>query len=396
MANTVITPTALTREALRVLHQKSNFIGTINRSYDDSFTKTGAKIGDTLRIRNPNEFTIRTGATRSNQDVTETYQSLQVATQKGVDFSFSTIEWTLSLDEFSKRYIVPAMTRLAAEIEADALTMYKDVYNIVDGDAAAVALVHFLNGRKSLRDNLAPPDNINALLSTTHTVKLVDALKGLFQDSTEISKQYREGSMGRTAGADFFENTLVLDHTTGTAAKTTGYLSNGATQSGASIIVDTGTTTFLKGDIITFAGVNAVHPETKTSTGVLKQFVITADSGASATTLAISPALVATGATKNASTTIADNSAIVKVGAGASELLNSSMMYHKDAFTFVTADLVMPKGTHMAAREVMDGISMTFVSDYQISDGSFPCRLDVLYGYKALRPQHAVRIHADG
>lgn len=396
MANTLITPVALTREALRVLHQKSNFIGTINRSYDDSFAKTGAKIGDTLRIRNPNEFSIRTGATRSNQDVTETYQTLQVATQKGVDFSFSTIEWTLSLDEFSKRYIVPAMTRLAAEIEADALSMYKDVYNIVDGDAAAVALVHFLNGRKALRDNLAPPDNINALLSTTHTVKLVDALKGLFQDSTEISKQYREGLMGRTAGADFFENTLVLDHTTGTAAKTTGYLSNGATQSGASIIVDTGTTTFLKGDIITFAGVNAVHPETKTSTGVLKQFVVTANSGASATTLAISPALVATGATQNASTTIADNSAIVKVGAGASELLNSSMMYHKDAFTFVTADLVMPKGTHMAAREVMDGISMTFVSDYQISDGSFPCRLDVLYGYKTLRPQHAVRIHADG
>ena len=137
MANTLITPVALTREALRVLHQKSNFIGTINRSYDDSFAKTGAKIGDTLRIRNPNEFTIRTGATRSNQDVSETYQTLQVATQKGVDFSFSSVEWTLSLDEFSKRYIVPAMTRLAAEIEADALSMYKDVYNIVDGDAAA-------------------------------------------------------------------------------------------------------------------------------------------------------------------------------------------------------------------------------------------------------------------
>jgi hypothetical protein len=396
MANTILTPTAVTRKALMILHQKLNFIGTINRQYDDSFANAGARIGDSLKIRLPNQYTVRTGATLSAQDTTETSTTLQVATQKGVDVQFTSKELTLDLDDFADRILEPAMSVLAANIEADALSMYKQVYNIVDNDAAAISFLNIMQGRQKLNEDLAPMDgNRTALLSPTHTTKLVDALKGLFQDSTAISKQYRDGKMGRTGGFDFYENTLVADHTTGTAAKTTGYLTNGATQSGASIIVDTGTTTFLIGDVITFAGVFRVHPETKVSTGVLQQFVVTANSGANATTLAISPAIVATGATQNVSNTVADNSAVVKVAAGASELINSSMVYHRDAFTFATADLIKPQGVDFCAREVMDGISMRVVRDYVIADDTFPCRIDVLYGYKAIRPQMACRIHAD-
>jgi hypothetical protein len=397
MANTILTATAVTREALRVLHQKSNFIGTINRAYDSSFAKTGAKIGDSLKIRLPNQYTVRTGATLSTQDTTESSTTLQVATQKGVDLTFTSDDLTLDLDDFSERIIQPAMSVLIANVENDALSMYKNVANIVDSDAAAISMLDILKGRQSLVENLAPEDGKRtALLSPTHTANLVNALKGLFHDSDAVEQQYREGKMGRTGGFTFFENSMVGKHTTGTAAKTTGYLSNGATQSGASITVDTGSTTFLIGDVITFAGVYDVHPETKVSTGVLKKFVITADSGASATTLAISPTLVATGATQNASGTIADNSAVVKVGAGASELLDCSMVYHKDAFTFATADLVMPSGVDFAAREVLDGISMRIVRQYAISSDTFPCRLDILYGYKTLRQQLACRIHADG
>lgn len=397
MANTILTPTAVTREALRILHQKLNFIGTINRQYDDSFAKSGAKIGDSLKIRLPNRYTVRTGASLSTQDVTETSTTLQIATQKGVDTTFTSAELTLSLQDFSSRILDPAMSVLAANIEADAYTMYKDVANMIDSDAAAFSFLDIMNGRRRLNEELAPLDsNRVAMLAPKHEVKIVDALKGLFHDSSAIKEQYREGMMGRTGGFDFYENSLITDHTTGTAAKTTGYLSNGATQSGATITVDTGTTTFLKGDVITFAGVNAVHPESKADLGYLKQFVVTANSGSSATSLAISPALVATGATQNASTTIADNSAIVKVGAGASELLTTSMVYHRDAFCFATADLQMPNGVDFAARETFDGISMRIVRQYAISTDTFPCRIDVLYGYKTIRPEIACRLHADG
>lgn len=396
MANSLLTPTAVTRKALMVLHQKLNFIGNINRQYDDSFAKSGAKIGDSLKIRLPNQYTVRTGATLSAQDTTETSTTLQVATQKGVDLNFTSVDLALSLDDFSNRILEPAMAVLAATMESDALSMYKQVWNMVDGDGAALAYDYVMQGRQRLNETLTPMDSSRiALLSPLHTRKLNVDLKGLFNDSAQIAKQYREGIVGRTGGFDFYENTLVSKHTTGTAAKTTGYLSNGATQSGAAITVDTGTTSFLIGDVITFAGVNAVHPETKADLGYLQQFVITANSGTSATSLAISPTLVATGALQNVTTTVADNSAIVKVGAGASETLDTSMVFHKDAFTFATADLTMPQGVDFAAREVFDGISMRVVRQYDIVNDKFPCRLDVLYGYRAIRPQMACRIHAD-
>ena len=397
MANTLLTPTAVTREALRILHQKLTFVGAINRQYDSSFAKTGAKIGDSLKIRLPNEYTVRTGATLSAQDTTETSTTLQVATQKGVDLNFTSDDLTLDLDDFSTRILDPAISVLAAAVESDAYSMYKDVYQLVDNDGNSITFKNIMEGRQKLVDSLTPMDNnCCAILGTGHTVDLVDALKGLFHESSAISKQYREGMMGRTAGFDFYESTHASDHTTGTAAASTGYLVNGASQTGATLTVDTGTTTFLQGDIITIAGVNKVHPETKVDTGVLQQFVVTADSGASATSLAISPSITTSTGAQNVSGSPADNAAISKLGGGASTTQNTSMVFHKDAFTLATADLVMPQGVDFSARENFEGISMRIVRDYDINNDKFPCRLDVLYGYKAIRPQLACRIHADG
>ena len=395
MPNTILTPTAVTREALRILHQKCNFIGNINRAYDDSFAKSGAKIGDSLKIRLPNEYTVRTGANISTQETTEASTTLQVATQKGVDVTFSSVELTLSLDDFSKRILEPAMSVLAANIEADAFNMLKDVYQVVDNDAAALSFAKVLQGRKRLEDALTPSGSRCAILNTQDNVDMVDALKGLFQDSTQISKQYREGMMGRTAGFDFYENTILPAQATGTAPKTTLYTVNGAvTANGsAAVTVQTGTATFKAGDVFTVAGCFRVHPETKADTGVLQTFVVTADYAGGAGSLAFAPAIYTSGARQNITAAGLPNSgAIVKVGAGASEVYNQSVVFHKDAFTFATADLVMPTGIDFAAREVMDGLSMRIVRDYAISTDTFPCRIDILYGYKTLRAQLAARL----
>lgn len=397
MANTLLTISQITRKAAMVLHQKANFIGSINRQYDEEFGRQGRKIGDTLRVRMPNQYTVRSGLTHSAQDLTEQKVDLPVSTVKGVDLNFTSQELALSLDDFSERIIEPAMSVLAAGIESDVYTnLYKKVYNLVDGDAAAFAFTHVSSARQKLTENLAPPSNRSLILSPTHTTKYMNDTKGLFHSSSQIETAYEDGTLGLIQGFKVKENTLFADHTTGTAAKATGYLTNGATQSGATIAVDTGTTTFLVGDVVTFAGVYSVHPETKVSTGQLQQFVVTANSGSSATSLAISPSVVATGALQNVSNTIADNSAVVKVGAGASELLNGSLAFYRDAFTFATADLPLPNGVDMASRAVVDNISVSIVRDFSITDRSFPCRLDVLYGYAALRPQLACRIHADG
>lgn len=392
MANSLLTPTQVLRKSLMVLHQKCNFIGSISRQYDSSFAQSGAKIGDSLKIREPNQYTVTTGAALSAQDVTESSVTLQVSTQKHVGMHFTSSDLTLSIDDFAERYINPAMSVLAANIEADAFSMMKDVYQAVDNVGAALTLNKALTARKQLVDALAPGDARTLILNTQDNLDLVDGLKGLFQDSTQIAKQYREGKVGTTAGfGDVFENTIMPTQTTGTAAAATTYTVNGANQTGAAVTVATGTQTFKAGDVVTFAGANRVHPETKSDTGVLQQFVVTADYAGGAGNLAISPSIVTSGAKQNVSASPTNGGAVTKIG-GASAIYKPSLAFHRDAFTFATADLVMPKGVDFAARETMDGISMRLIRDYDINNDKLVTRLDVLYGFKTVRPQLACRI----
>lgn len=393
MANSLLTPIQISRKGLAILHQKLSFIGSINRQYDASFAQEGAKIGDTLKVRLPNQYTVRSGANLAAQDTNEQFVPLTVSAQKGVDVNFSSAELTLSLDDFAERVLDPAMSVLAATMEADALNMALDVYNHVNNIGAPISLNKALAARKVLVDNLAPGDKRSLLLNTQDNLDLVDGLKGLFQDSTEIAKQYREGRVGRTAGfGDIYENTLIPGQATGTAAAATGYTVNGAVLSGSQVTVAAGATTFKRGDIITFAGCNRVHPETKADTGALQPFVVSADYAGGAGVLNISPAVSTSGGTQNVTPAgIANGVAIAKVG-GAGQVYKPSLAYHKDAFTFATADLIMPKGVDFASREVFDGISMRIVRQYDINTDRLPCRIDVLYGYKTLRAQLAARI----
>lgn len=402
MSNTILTPTAVTREALRILHQKLNFVGNVTRSYDDSFAKEGAKIGDSLKIRLPNEYTVRTGKTIQTQDTTETSVTLQVATQAGVDVNFSTAEMTRDLDDFSKRILDPAMSKLASHIENDALSMYKDVYQEVSDVGATLTLAGVLNANKRLTNALAPMDGRCLLLNPKSNVDLVSAATTLYNDRTKVSEQYRKGLIGN----DFFgfdkvyQNTMMPTHVTGTeAGADTGANVNGANQTGASVTVNgTVSGTFKKGDIVSFAGCYDVHPETKATRANLKQFVVTADVDASYSSIPISPSIVTSGATQNCSASPTDTDIVYKVESDDSTGIGSSadylidLAFHPEAFAFATADLLMPKGVDFAAREVLDGISMRIVRAYDINNDNMPCRIDVLYGYKTIRPELACRI----
>lgn len=402
MSNSILTPTAVTREALRILHQKCNFIGSINRQYEDQFAKSGAKIGDSLKIRLPNEYKVRTGKTLDVQDTQEQSVTLTVATQKGVDVTFSSAELTLSLDDFSSRILDPAMSVLAANIEADAISMYKDVYNEVSNVGAAITTADILKGGKKLTDALAPGSARTLNINTQDNVDLLEALKTLYNDPSKISKNYRDGMIANQflGFETVMQNTLWPIHTTGTDDGTGDYLTDinagEADGSAGSLHIDTGAGTFKKGDIVFIEGVYRVHPETKASTGKLQQFVVTADYSGGEGDLQISPSIISSGARQNV-TAVADGKKINKLESdestaiGASADYGISLGYQKDAFAFVTADLEMPKGVDFSAREVLDGISMRIVRQYDVVNDMFPCRIEVLYGYKTIRPQLACR-----
>jgi hypothetical protein len=406
----------ITREALRILHAKLHFVGAVNRQYDNRFAQSGAKIGTTLDIRVPPKYTTRSGATISSyQNSTERKIALPVTTQKGVDMNFSSVELTMQIDDFAKRFLEPAMAQLASTIEADALSMYKSVPSYsgrADETLASTATTNaynkFQNGGRYMTELLAPVDNNRvALLNPQSRVDFSDAVKGLFQASQNIEEQYREGMMGRTGGFDVFESTLIPAHTPG--SYTTGGQSNGATQgnNGANnvfvstsdiILSGMGAAATLKaGDVITFAGCYEVHPETKVAYGYLKRFVVNADftaDGAGAGTVTVSPAVIYGGAFQNVSASVANASAVVKLtGVTASTAYGQNLMFHRDAFVFATADLedVSQYGA-WGAREVYDGISMRIARQYDIANDLVPTRIDVLYGYVAVYPELANRL----
>jgi hypothetical protein len=403
VANTLITPTAVTREALRILHQKLNFIGNINLQYDENYAQKGAKIGSALQVRVPNSFQVRKGVSLSAQDTVETTTTITMASQYGVDLNFTSQDLTLSLDDFSTRILSPAMAVLAANIEGDVLSAaYRDVYYSVTNFGTAATFNKVLGARKVLTDNLAPTGNRTVCLQTQDNVDLVDALKGLFQDSGEIAAQYREGLVGRTGGFDWYENTLLPSHTRGAA--TAGFTTDTRTSalSLTSTAVSSLTVSALangginKGDIIRIANVNRAHPETKANTGVQQSFVLTADAASGATTISIAPSIILSGAYQNVIIPTVAQSAAATAEGTAGSTYPITLAFHRDAFAFVSADLVMPDGVDFSARDVQDGISMRIVRQYDINNDKFPCRLDVLFGYKAIRPQLACRLEFNG
>lgn len=415
MANALINSSLILSETLRIIHNNSAFLGAINTEYKDEFARSGAKAGDTVNVRRPVQHTIRSGATASLQDINETKTAITLDPEFGVDWAFSDYDLTVNTDRFSERYLQPAGKRLAAELDMRIAAMYKKVANFAGtpGTTPATQMAALLSAVK-LDDNACPRDDMRTLSMTPLTnASMVDGMKSYFNDNATLSKQYKTGLMKTGLGMNFQMSQNLPTHTVGAYGGTP--LVNGASQgtinSGAtdnpyaattSLVTDgwsNSITGLLKaGDIITIAGVTAVNPETKQSTGALRQFVVTADVDSGATTgpatLIISPAIIAGGAYQNVTARPADNAAITVVTGTASTAYNQNILFHKDAFTLVTVDMDVPGGMDMAEKAVYEGISLRFVRGFDITNNKRICRFDVLAGMAALRPEWACRLTA--
>ena len=406
MAQTILTPTQVTRKSLAILHNKLTFLKTINRQYDAQYARAGAKIGTSLLIREPNQFTVRTGAVMQTQDIAETSQTLALATQKGVDFNFSSVELTMSLDDFAGRILEPAMSRLAAEVESKVLqSVYQDIHNQSGTPATTPAtLTAVLNGNVKLTQGLAPRSDRHLLLESGAMAAVTGSVSAFFHRASEIERAFSEGFIGQASGMKWWESEMVPTHTNGTRDDTTPVVntSTGIT-SGTAVITMTAFgdgLTYKKGDIFTVADVFAVNLETKQKYAHLQQWVVTADeteTGTGDMSPAVSPTPITSGAKQNIQIDSAGSGKLVLnltgEGSGAASLVTpQNLAYQRDAFTFVTADLEMPKGVDFAAREVFDGISLRIVRKYDITNDKFPARIDVLYGFKTLRPEWACRV----
>jgi len=412
MANAVITSSYITTETMRVLHNESAFLGNINTAYDSYFAKQGAKAGSTVNIRRPVQFTVRSGATASIQDVNETTVPVTMQPEFGIDFAFTDFDLTLSLDEFKQRYIMPAGKRLATELDsriATAMVQATANFSGTTGTPPATAQA-VLDAAVFMDNHAAPRSDRFFALSPLANAKLVGGMTGLFNDQATLARQLKSGMMATNLGVDFILSQNLPNQVAGTQGGTP--LTNGANQgtinsgstdnpyaSTTSLVTDGWTAAVAQrlnaGDVITIAGVFEVNPETKQSTGTLRRFVVTANASSDVSgnlTAVISPAIIAGGAYQNCTVRAADNSAITVLTGTPAQTALQNIMFHRDAFTLVTADMDVPGGMDMAERVNYDGVSLRFVRGFDITNNRRISRFDILAGYAAIRPEWAVRV----
>jgi hypothetical protein len=388
--NSLLTINQITNEAVRLFTQSNAFLRTVSRQYDDQFARTGAKIGSALRIRLPNDYTVSTGPSITPQGTNEQNTSLTVATQANVPVSFGTAEKTLSLDDFSERILAPAVNRLAAYVAADLMNVAGQSANIVantsGGSLTSPNATTWLTAGSALDQNLSPRMDRKIILDPVTQARTISSLAGLFNPQVKIGEQYETGIISKdTLGFDWMYDQTTQVHTVGSFSAGTV---NGANQTGSTLTVNAITGTLNQGDIITIAGVYAINRLTGQSQGQLRQFVVTANVASGATSIPIYPAITPAPAAFNTVTASPANSAAISLVMTAGSQYRQNLAYYPEAFTLATADLEMPtSGVVQAARAQFDGISLRMIEAYDVMSDSLITRMDILYGYAAIRPE---------
>ena len=424
MANTLLTISKITNEALMVLENELTFTSEVDRNYDDQFAVVGAKIGATVNVRRPGRFIGTTGPALNVEDLNETSVPVTLSTQFHVDTQFTTQDLALSLDMFSDRILKPAVAAIANKIDYDGTTTAAlNTANIV-GTAGTppTGLYTYLSAQAYLDSEGAPRDGRRSCIVEPFTsATIVDSLKGLFVPTAEISAQYTKGLMGRDSGGmnwkldqnivsqtfgNFSSSTVTASVATTTA---TGFLTSGwASSSTISLTAaNTGTINLNAGDTFQIAGVYAVNPQNRQAYGTnkLRSFVVksavSVASGASVSVV-VSPAVITAGQFQNVSVPAPSASAAVTFFAsqynasGSGIVSPQNIVMHRNAFTIAMADLELPEGVHFAGRasDKEIGLSMRVVRQYTINNDSIPTRVDVLYGWAPLYPELACRVAA--
>ena len=397
MAYTALTVDLITKEAQRILHEKATFIKTINRQFDESFGNSAVgKTGSTLRIRLPSEYSVTTGRTINIQDSVEQQTSLVVATQKHVAMTFTSAEMSQDLNSFSQNHLQPAMSVLVSDVENDVLQGVTRLVPNIAGTAGSTisSLATPLLARAQLNRNLAPMGDRSVQMDAQTMGNIVNGAAAYFNPSGAISKQYLEGIVARTAMADYYENERVWSLTN--SGDVTGELDTYTIVDGDTDLTVSAWAAPSTGMVFTIAGMFDCHPETKAAYPYLKQHVVRA--GSTSTSISTYPIFI-TGARKNVATaTGADitpsnfTSAVFTCIGATTTTYMQPLMYHRDAFTFATGELPLMADAAKCVRMTKDGISLRVWQQSDISNDRLITRIDILYGYAAVRPRLACRM----
>lgn len=387
-----------------LLENNLTFTKFIRRTYDNKFAQSGAKIGATVNLRIPPVFAVTKGPNLSVQNFTETQFPLTINQQAHVDVSFSSMELTLSIQDFSERVLAPQIAQLANQIDQDGLAQFVNVWKSVGVPGTPnTTFAPFLAAGVQLDNAGAPRDGKRSIVLSPQGQ--ADAVGGQFttnfNDQDTISKQYLNGTMGRALGfrwsMDQNVNNLVVGPLGGTPAV------NGAGQTGATLVVNGWTAAaasrLLGAETFNLPNVYEWNPFSKASTGKLQSFTVTgpvSSDGAGNASIPVSPSIITSGTTQTVTASPANGAALTFTSGPANTVVPVGLAFHESAFAFASVDLEDVSkygawGTRVADDQL--GISMRITRQYAIGSDTVPCRIDVAYGFGTPRPQLACRLY---
>jgi hypothetical protein len=390
----LLTPTIITKESLVILENNLVAANRINRKFENQFVK----IGNALTIRKPNKFTVASGAGLQVQNIAEPSVTITVNQQKHVDFQFTSQDLTLTVEEFSERYLKPSMASLANQVDFDVLTNVTGISNYVGTptvNPVAFSSSVQLTGRR-MDDNSAPQDNRTLVLNPNGYWGLAGGQTGLFVMPTAKDALVK-GYLATIGNYEVYmdQNIQALagaQHNTSLTAVITTAQGNGNT---TSVFGGTPADTYAIGEVFTVNGVFNVNPQSRQSTGVLKNFTLTATSAAASTTiLTFSPAIVTSGPYQNVTGAMAVATTVTWLTGTTNTQIGSpqNIAFTRDAFGLVMVPMEIPQGVDFAARETYRNISMRVIRAYDINNDVFPTRIDILYGSTVYYDELATRL----
>jgi hypothetical protein len=383
---TLVTPDIIAKEALRIFENNTIMGSRVYRAYESELR--GTKVGDTVRIRKPNDFTVQDGPTMVKQTVEEATTSIVIDKHKHVAWEFSNTELTLDIEQYSERYIRPAVIQLVNNVDAALCGLYTAIPNTTGTAGTTPTNVKAFQGALTELKRLAVPmGDISLVLDPDAELELVDDLATYRHDGM-TEGAIRNYSIGRIGGMDVFMDQNIKTHTAGTNSGDTAYKINGASQTGSTLTVDTGSGTFVVGDVITIGDdVYDVNPISKASTGRLKRFTVTAAMASGGTSLSIYPPIITSGAHQNVSAVPDDDDTITIVASH-----QANLCFERKSLALAMVPFERPPSAPFWATEAGNGFSIAVSRAWDQNTYKESIRLDILYGVKAIRPEHAIRL----
>jgi hypothetical protein len=406
LANVFATPAWVMRRVARRLVNQPVFTSQVMRDYDDEYRQKGVKVGDTVTLRLPQRYQVTVGAVMNPTPLNDQTVTLSITDQSNIGFEYDTWASTLQVDDYMERYGNPAVDELVNNIDATGLQRMTRATAKVVGTPGTVPITNAVYGlAKTKLVEVAVPRPFRAVITSDMHTQLSGANTSLFHPAAQITAFFRNSQIeGHALGiGSWFEDENCYTHTVGVLGGVP--LINGAGQTGAILIGDGATASvtnyFREGDVIQSATVRDVNPMgDRQSTGRLKDFVVTANvnsTAGGALTIPISPGINITSPFQNASVGPGDNDAITTFGHASTHAgvpTRQGLVFNKEAYACVMADLVLPRGLWISERisNARLGVSIRMLKDHDIINDVSPARLDTAHGWGAIRENLACRV----